>query len=427
MSPTSAGPPERLLVVGSGCQVCREYGLRSMAGGYAVTLVDDEAPTWQLPHISGHVPVSFDDTAAVVRAVEGAGRFDGVVTYVEQYLEVTAAIAEEIGLPHNSLETVRACRDKLLTRQALDAAGVPSARSVPVGSLAEALNVASDIGYPVVVKPRNLAGSVGVVRADDAAGLARAYDLASGSRLGGVDGPVRLLIEEYLDGPQVSVECVSVGGTTVVSCVTDHEVEYPPYFEQGAHVVDTGNPLADPGSPAVDVATAALDALGVDWGVTHTELRLTSRGPRVVEVNARLAGARIPYLWRLASGVDLARAAADAALGRLGDLTPTRSGAAAIKHIYPEAAGVVDRLGAAPELARQAWFHELVWEKAPGEAVKPPPNGLDDVLGSMIVTGEDAESCRRAMEEGMRLVEVGIAAPRASAAHTAVTAGEGTR
>ncbi|MDH2429193.1 ATP-grasp domain-containing protein [Sphaerisporangium sp. TRM90804] len=399
-------------MVGSGCRVCREYGLRSMASGYRLTLVDDETPTWQRAHISDHIPVRFDDTAAVVRAVrERAGPVDGVVTYVEQYLEVTAAIAEDLGVPHNSVHTVRACRDKLLTRQALDAAGVPSARSVPVGSLAEALRVGADIGYPVVLKPRNLAGSVGVVRVDDAGAMTRSYDLSAASRLGGVDGPVQLLVEEYLDGPQISVECVTVAGRTEVACVTDHVVEFPPYFEQGAHVVDTASPLADPASPAVDVAVAALDALGVEYGVTHTELRLTSRGPRVVEVNARLAGARIPYLWRLASGVDLARAAADAAVGVVPDLAPERSGAAAIKHIYPHAAGVVTGLRGGPALDDPPWFHELVWEKSVGETVKPPPNGLDDVLGSLIVTGEDAAACRRNMEEAMRHVTVDIAGP----------------
>ena len=70
------------------------------------------------------------------------------------------------------------CRDKHLTRTALAQAGVPQPESVMVSSVVEALSVAAEIGYPVVLKPRAMAASLGVVRVEDAEQLAAYYSFA---------------------------------------------------------------------------------------------------------------------------------------------------------------------------------------------------------------------------------------------------------
>lgn len=426
--PGPSRPRQTVLVVGSGCPVCRQYALRSMASKYRLILLDDAEPTWQTPYIAGHLVAPFTSTTAVVDAARSvAGRVDGVVTYIEQYLEVTAEIAAALGLRGNSVATVRACRDKLLTRLTLAAAGVPSARSIPVTSLAGAHEAAADIGYPVVVKPRNLAGSLGVTHVHGPSELAGAYTLAGGSRLDGIDGierlepsagPVELLVEEYLSGPHISVEAVTLAGRTSAAAVTDHIFDFPPYFELTGCVVDTANPLIDPRSPAVEVAQAALHALGFEYGVSHVEMRLTADGPRIVEVNARLAGARIPYLWQLASGIDLAVAVADAGVGAPSDLRRRREGAAAVRNVYPHMAGRVTNLQADPMLATRPWLDELAWEKSPGDEVKLPPNAIDDVLGTVIVTGPDAATCLRRLDEAEVAIAVEIEPPVRVGANT---------
>jgi biotin carboxylase len=414
----AAGRAGLLLVVGSGCRACREYGLRSMASRYPLVVADDSPPTWQL-FAAEHVTTPLTSSGPLLDALADRNiRVAGVVTYVEQYLPIAAEVAAALGLPHSSVPAVQACRDKLLSRQLLAAAGVPSARSIPVRSLADAQAAADEIGYPVVVKPRALAGSLGVTLVATAAELERAFALAADSRLDGVDEQAEagLLIEQYLDGPQISVECASFGGQTTAAAVTDHIVEFPPYFEQGGHVVDMATPLDTPRAAAVEVARAALDALGFTVGVSHTELRLTRDGPRIVEVNGRLAGSRIPYLWRLACGADLALAAADVAMGAVPDLVPKWRAAAGIRHLYPPVAGRIVALNADPGLWTRPWFHELTWEKATGEHVRPAPNAIDDVLGYVIVTGSDGDECRRRLDEAASAVDIRIARSQSSLA-----------
>lgn len=407
----TAGQEDSLLVVGSGCRACREYGLRSMASRYRLVVADDSPPTWQL-FATEHVTTPLTSSAPLLDALARRNiRVAGVVTYVEQYLQIAAEVASALGLRHSSVPAVQACRDKLISRQKLAAAGVPSARSIPVTSLGEAHAAAGEIGYPVVVKPRSLAGSLGVTLVGSAAQLDRAFALAAKSRLDGVDEQAEaggLLVEEYLDGPQISVECVSFDGQSVAAAITDHIVEFPPYFEQGGHVVDAATPLDATRTAAADIARAALDALGFAVGVSHVEMRLTERGPRIVEVNGRLAGARIPYLWRLACGADLALAAADVAMGAVPDLVPKWRMAAGIRHLYPPVPGRIVSLNADPGLWIKPWFHELTWEKVPGEHVQPAPNAINDVLGYVIVTGPDGEQCRRRLDKTGNLIDVRI-------------------
>ncbi|WP_407916000.1 acetyl-CoA carboxylase biotin carboxylase subunit family protein [Kitasatospora sp. NE20-6] len=125
-----------------------------------------------------------------------------------------------------------------------------------------------------------------------------------------------VLVEEYLDGPEISVECATVRGRAISVAITRKQLGPPPYREETRH-----NPLLALAGP---VAQEALHVVGFANGIAHVEMRLTGRGPRLSEVNGRLAGDLIPHLVREATGIDLPVAAADIALCLLPDLTPTR-------------------------------------------------------------------------------------------------------
>ncbi|MGW3228658.1 ATP-binding protein [Kitasatospora sp. NPDC001095] len=289
----------------------------------------------------------------------------------DEYAQPSAArLASAFGTFGNSEATAHACRNKAASRAAFAAAGVPSAASVRVDSFDQALAAAEGIGYPVVVKPTAAAGSIGVRRADDSFDLVDAYTQAA---LHADDG-FGVLVEEYLDGPEVSVECVTVLGVTTPVAVTRKRLGPAPYFEETGHSVEAGDPLLALVGPT---AVQALDAVGFANGISHVEMRLTDGGntPRLIEVNGRLAGDLIPHLVREATGIDLPLAAADIALGLQPDLAPTRRRAAAIHMAYAPATGRLTRATADPTLSEQPWLERLVWEKQTGDHVALPPAG----------------------------------------------------
>ncbi|MFZ3470407.1 ATP-grasp domain-containing protein [Streptomyces sp. 2.9] len=206
------------------------------------------------------------------------------------------------------------------------------------------------------------------------------------------------LVEEYLDGEEISVECVTHRGVTTPVAVTRKQLAFAPYFEEVGHTVDAADPLLRRVGP---VAQAAVAALGLTTGIQHVEMRLTATGPRIIEVNGRIGGDLIGRLVWLATGIDLPRAAADLALGLQPDITPTRQQAAAVALLYPEVSGTVVERGIDAEFAKATdWLEQASWILSPGEQVTLPPEGDVDVarVGLLVVTAPDADQAEARLQ-----------------------------
>ncbi|MGW9213913.1 ATP-grasp domain-containing protein [Embleya sp. NPDC055664] len=288
------------------------------------------------------VTTETNDAAELPAAVERLHEvfaFDGVLSACDYYLPATARIAARLGLPAPAPDAVEAACRKDLTRLRLAEADVPGPRFALCADRARARAAAREIGYPVVVKPVDLCAGMLVRVVHDEVELARAQraitDLTVNAR-GQRRAPV-VLIEEYLTGPEVSVETVTRAGHTHVVGVTDKSLGAEPTFVETGHMF----PAAlgpDHTRAAADTAVRAVEALGLDHVVAHTEIRLTPDGPRTIEVNPRPAGNRITELVRHVTGVDLVVACVDVALGRRPDLAVRETGvrSAAIGLLLPD-------------------------------------------------------------------------------------------
>ncbi|WP_055591509.1 ATP-grasp domain-containing protein, partial [Streptacidiphilus griseoplanus] len=308
-----------LLVLNSGEAAYREYCLAQAAAAQPLALINPTAPTWQTPYIADHeVADTLNPRAlrAAAAALARRHRIAGVMTWDEYALVPAANLAADLGLPGNSSATAVACRNKAASKAVFAAADIPSATSTRVTSLRRAAAAARRIGYPVVLKPAAHAGSIGVIKVDSADALPAAWHYtAHAATEQGREG-TGVLVEEYLAGPEISVECVTARGTTTPVAVTRKALGPEPFFEEVGHIVIAGDPLLAQAGP---VAVAALDALGVANGISHVEMRLTDTGPRLIEVNARIGGDLIGHLVHQATGIDLPRAAADIACNRTPD------------------------------------------------------------------------------------------------------------
>ncbi|MGW4565927.1 hypothetical protein ACWEN3_27115 [Streptomyces sp. NPDC004561] len=158
-------------------------------------------------------------------------------------------------------------------------------------------------------------------------------------------------------------------------------------------------------------------ALGLTRTVAHIGLRLTDRGPRVAGVAPHLPGDLVPLLVESATGVDLARAAADLACGAPADVTPTRQRAAAVQFAYPAATGRVSRLDVHPATAYEPALECLVLTRRPGDLVTAAPYAdVTDRLAHWVVTGEDATECEHALDRLTWCLTVAVMPPPARAA-----------
>jgi biotin carboxylase len=302
------------------------------------TLVCDSEPG------IGDVPVSSEDTGGVRAAAEGASGL--IAPGTDWPVRVAAAIARDLGLPHPiDPDVAVAATDKIAQRRTLDVAGVPQ----------PAWSVDEPPAYPCVVKAPDRQGQRAMSILPDGSGLAEAAQLArAGSRSG------RVLFEGFVPGPEVTVNGFTAEGRAVVAAVTDRmHFDDAPGVAQ-CHVFPTER---DPAA-AAEAATRAVAALGIGAGPWYVQVILGPDGPRIVEVAARLGGGHDSELVKLVTGVDLARAAVLAALGRrvtVADVTPD-----------PHGAGVIRFLEAPPgTLLRAAGPPEACFYDAPGHVYGP--------------------------------------------------------
>ncbi|MGV9266726.1 ATP-grasp domain-containing protein [Kitasatospora sp. NPDC003701] len=401
-----------LLVISIGNPAYRAYCLEGAARRQRIVLVDSTEPTWQLAHIVDHEVADPHDLPALRAAVARLGErhtIAGVLTWDEYCLLPAAQIATDLGLPGQSSATAAACRNKAVARAVWAAEGVPSAQSIRATSLVTANTAARRIGYPVVLKPAAHAASIGVIKVEQAEDLPAAFAYASEQAAGqGAEG-TGVLVEEYLDGPEISVECITVYGITTPVAVTRKALGPEPLFQEVGHTVVADDHLLAQVGP---IAEAALDALGVNTGVSHVEMRLTSSGPRLIEVNARIGGDLIGRLVQLATGIDLPAVAADIALGREPDLTPTRREAAGVRFVSPATSGTVRRAEAREELGAPGWLERLRFEHGIGEQMLHPGQGGNRHTGRLahfVVTGTDADQVHDRLEQVADLLDLEVA------------------
>lgn len=407
------GSRPRLLVIATGMRRFREYILRSIAPRYDIHMFLHAEPTWEREYITGWTVLesTLDAGGLVAAARELVTRqpVDGVLCWDEARILQTSHVTAALGLPGGDPEMVGRCRDKHLTRQALAAAGVPQPRSELVDTVDDALAAADGIGYPVILKPRALAASLGVVKVDNPAQLREYFDFTHDTTV--PEAPhydVKVLVEECAVGTEISIDAAVFQGEVMPFCFARKELGYFPYAEEIGHYVDAADPLlADQHLTSVLRETHA--ALGFTDGVTHTEIMLTAGGPKVIEVNARIGGDMIPYLGLCATGADPGLAAAAVACGRRPDVTPDRSLVGGVRFFYAEQDDTVLTSLRFDEKAEHPATDQLVLLLEPGDTCSPPPKGtLVGRVAYATAVGASQNECRAALDAaqaGLRINE----------------------
>jgi S-sulfo-L-cysteine synthase (3-phospho-L-serine-dependent) len=337
----------------------------------------------------------------------------GVASTSDFYAPMVAEIAAWLGLPGNPVSAMATCRDKGLMRETLRLAGVGQPRFALVREgcgQREVAGAVGAVGLPCVVKPVDDSGSRGVLlcgtAAEAAAQIQRILDVRVNVR--GMPASRTVLVEEYLDGPEVSVEMFSRDGEHTCVGLTAKTVSGHPYFIETQHVFPAALPR-ETVRVIEDTVRAALRAAGVRMGATHTEVKLTGHGPAIVEINPRLAGGMIPELIRLATGTDLLEQQLRAAAAQPADLAPRRSAHAGIRFLLATEPGELIQVAGVTEAAQVPGVTAVRVTGQPGALVRPPEDAYDRV-GYVIAAGQDPDAVRTALAGAAARIRVDVAA-----------------
>jgi biotin carboxylase len=388
--------PERLVVLGAGAA---QLGLLEAAAARDLTVIAvDRSPSAPgFAFADERAVVSSEDEAGIERLAR-ARSVDGIISPGNDWpVGIAARVAERLGLPHPiDGATAVLATTKTRQRERFAASGVLQPRTFSTTD--------PDIMFPCVVKAPDRQGQRGLTLVRRAADLPAAVETAqTESRGGGV------LVEELIDGPELTVNAVSFDGTFIPLTVTDRVLAEPPAYGVAlAHVW----PSAHPTESVTEAARGAVTALGIDNGPTYTQIRIGADGrPYVVEVAARLGGGHDAELCHAATGVDLNDLAISFALGEPPDtlsqgIASGVGGACVLFLVAPE--GVLRETAGVEEAAAVEGVAWVRTYRQPGWAFGPLRRGADRA-GAILATGSTAAEAvaraRRAAEAVRFLVD----------------------
>ncbi|MBB2942685.1 biotin carboxylase [Actinoplanes lutulentus] len=341
----------------------------------------DETKAAMGPGDRGYPVTGTDDEGwlAAATAALADGPVDGVVAFSEPHVVAAALIAEELGLPGPGVRAAVVSRNKLMQRELFGRAGLAQPAHFHARDADAAAGFAAG-RWPVIAKPLSGSGSHGVQVLGDESEL-RAWAAGHGDR-------ETFLVEEFLDGPEVSVEALLVDGEVRFSNVTDKTVSGLPFRVELEHHVPAA--LAPAVRAAIErVLIGVTTAIGLRTGVVHLELILQAGGPSVVEIAARTPGDYLMDVIEAATGVDLYDAVIAAACGLPLEIGKSRPDVASVWFPTP-AAGTVESIEGAESIDRMPGVVKIEIDVLPGDEVHPLRSSMDRV-GMVIYRAPDRD------------------------------------
>ena len=393
---------KKLLVLGAGLlQIPTIRCAKKMGLDVLVADMNPDAIGFKESGIKKFV-VSTTDTAGILD-VARRENIDGILTAASDVpMPTVAAVCEELGLHGVSRKCALQCTNKAEMREALEIAGVPIPKFAVVRSAEDAINVGKYFEGKVVVKASDNSGNRGISMVDD---CRNSYELQNAFNYALViSHDKRVLIEEYMNGEEFSVEGISINGVYHAIQVTDKITNGSPYFVEMGHTQPSVQPHEIINS-IIKIAGDAAKALGIANGPSHAEIKLTSEGPKIVEVGARLGGGCITsHLVPLSTGVSMVKAAIQNSIGESPDIEHKFSKGAAIR-FFDSHKGTITAFENVESALSMPGVIEISFFKNVGEDIGELKTGLDRV-GYVIAQGEDREDAVKKCVAALKRVEI---------------------
>jgi biotin carboxylase len=234
----------------------------------------------------------------------------GILTKTEPALRTISYVCDKLNLKGLSDTAAQASHNKLLLRQQMKDHGIAIPKLWSVSSIQRFDEIKDTIEYPVIIKPVDSASSKGVVRCENENDVKEHFD--STYKFSGVG---EVMIEEFLEGSEFSVETITQFGKIYFVCITEKTTGGYPYNVETRHIIPA-NLTMEQEFLIKDVVKNTLSAINVDNAVAHTEVMLTNRGAIVIETGARLGGDYIGTdLITLATGINMCENIINLAIG----------------------------------------------------------------------------------------------------------------
>lgn len=311
---------------------------------------------------------------------------------------LAAAAAAALGLPHNAPAAALAARDKVVMRRLLRDGGVAVPWFGEFTTADDPAAVAAQAPYPCVIKPVNLNGSRGVMRADSPAELKAAIARLTRLLATEMSGPRPYLVEAFIPGVEVALEgMLDDGHLTILALFDKPDPLDGPFFEETIYVTPSRLPSATRAAIAATTADAAC-ALGLVAGPIHAELRINDDGVWIVEIAGRSIGGLCGQVLRFGVDASLEELILRQAAGLPPGDTTRRDRAAGVMMIPIPQAGLLREVSGVEEAAAVPLIDSVEITARLNYPLVPLPEG-DSYLGFIFARGPRPDVVEAALRQ----------------------------
>ena len=329
--------------------------------------------------------ISTIDTEKVLEAAKKY-EIDGIMTLASDMpMRTIAEVSQKLHLPGIDEKTALKATDKVEMRKALKASNVPIPQFYYCNKLDDYKIIVNNFKQKYIVKPSDNSGSRGIYLVESQEESEKAFYYSRKNSRSGI-----VLVEEYMEGPEVSAEALTIDGETSVIAITDKITTGPPNFVEIGHT-QPSHLSKDIQKKIEEISIWAIQAIGIKNGPSHIEIKITKEGPKVVELGARLGGDNIAtHLVPLSTGVDMVKATIEIALNKKTTIKQRWQRYAAIRYFHSKP-GKLKKILGLNETKQLKEVYEVIVTKEKGEMITSIHNSADR-LGYFILCTENIDS-----------------------------------
>ncbi len=325
---------------------------------------------------------------------------DGVFTCGTDFSSTVAWIAQELNLPGIPYQTALDCTDKYRMRLKLQSGGIPCPAFWEVDGDTDLGQLLSEMTFPLVVKPVDNMGGRGVITAEDKISLEKSVQEAIG-----FSRTERAIVEEYMDGPEFSIDSLVYQGHLTVTGFADRHIFFPPCFIEMGHTLPTNLPETRK-KEILDIFSKAVKVLGIDNGAAKGDIKLTSRGVMIGEIAARLSGGYMSgWTYPYASGVPLVEKGMRIALGMDPGSLEELSSKTSSERAFISIPGVIRNIRFLEEAHNIRAVKDIFLRVEEGDEITFPVNNIGK-CGNVIALGETREEALSATEKAVSTIRI---------------------
>ena len=371
-----------ILIIGGGLLQCPIIETaRSMRLKTLVADMNPTSPGFEFAH--DKIIMSTKDIEGMVREAKKYADKEpihAVITAGTDASMTVAAVANALGLPGIRFKDAEAASNKIKMRKRLKEFNVPIPQFAAVWNIQDARDALDFLSFPLVMKPADNMGARGVIKVNNREELQLAFKHAKKYSPTG-----EMILEEYMEGPEVSVDALTWNGNFRITGLADRIIEREPFFIEVGHNMPSS--LPDETKKEIErIMFLGMKALGITIGAGKGDIKVTPQGVKIGEIAARLSGGYMSaYTFPLSTGINLNRAAVLIALGEEPDDLEEKFNKVSIERAFLASPGKLVSITGIEEAEDIDGVNEIFIQSKVGDIISDPTNNIEK-SGHVIIT-----------------------------------------